>query len=103
ILLLLNSDFKSKPWFVFIGGFVILAGHYMDVFIMVMPSTVGAQWYIGIPEISALCFFIGLLIYTTLNAFSKVSPIPKGNPFLEESKHFHYYNIEHSGEESGDH
>jgi hypothetical protein len=103
ILLLLNSDFKSKPWFVFIGGFVILAGHYMDVFIMVMPSTVGAQWYIGIPEISALCFFIGLFIYTTLNAFSKVSPIPKGNPFLEESKHFHYYNIEHSGEESGDH
>jgi len=82
ILLLLNSDFKSKPWFVFIGGFVILAGHYVDVFVMVMPSTVGAQWSFGIPEISALCFFIGLLIYTTLNAFSKANPIPKGNPFF---------------------
>jgi len=103
ILLLLNSDFKSKPWFVFIGGFVILAGHYVDVFVMVMPSTVGAQWSFGILEISALCFFIGLLIYTTLNAFSKANPIPKGNPFLEESEHFHYYNIEHSGEESADH
>lgn len=103
ILLLLNSDFKSKPWFVFIGGFVILAGHYIDIFIMIMPSTVGTQWFFGIPEISALCFFIGLLIYTTLNAFSKVSPTPKGNPFLKESEHFHYYNIEHSGESSADH
>ncbi|MFL3660313.1 MAG: quinol:cytochrome C oxidoreductase [Polaribacter sp.] len=103
ILLLLNSDYKSKPWFVVIGGVVILAGHYIDVFIMVMPSTVGAQWFFGIPEISALCFFIGLLIYTTLNAFSKANPIPKGNPFLEESEHFHYYNIEHTGEGSADH
>jgi hypothetical protein len=103
ILLLLNSDFKSKPWFVFIGGFVILAGHYVDVFVMVMPSTVGAQWSFGIPEISSLCFFIGLLIYTTLRAFSKANPIAKGNPFLQESEHFHYYNIEHSGEESADH
>ena len=104
ILLLLNSDFKSKPWFVFIGGFVILVGHYVDVFIMVMPSTVGSQWYFGIPEMSAICFFVGLLIFTTLRAFSKVSPIPAGNPFLKESEHFHYYNIEHSDEEgSTDH
>jgi hypothetical protein len=44
-----------------------------------------------------------LLIYTTLRAFSKANPIPKGNPFLEESENFHYYNIEHSGEESADH
>jgi hypothetical protein len=104
ILLLLNSDFKSKPWFIFIGGFVILVGHYVDVFIMVMPSTVGSQWYFGIPEMSAICFFVGLLIFTTLRSFSKVSPIPAGNPFLKESEHFHYYNIEHSEEEgSTDH
>lgn len=103
ILLLINSDFKSRPWFVFIGGIVILAGHYIDVFVMVMPGTVGSQWFFGIPEISALLFFIGLLIYTTLNSFSKADPIPKANPFLKESEHFHYYNIEHTGEGSGDH
>jgi hypothetical protein len=100
ILLLLNSDYKSKPWFVFIGGVVILVGHYIDVFIMIMPSTVGSEWFFGIPEISALCFFVGLFIYTTLSSFAKASPIPKGNPFLKESEHFHYYNIEHSEEGS---
>ena len=103
ILLLLNSDFKSIPWFVVIGGIVILAGHYVDVFVMVMPATVGAQWSFGIAELSALLFFLGIFIYATFSAFAKANPIPKGNPFLEESEHFHYYNIEHRGEGSSDH
>ena len=103
ILLLLNSDFKSKPWFVIIGGIVILAGHYIDVFIMVMPATVGGQWGFGIPEASALLLFVGIFIYATFSAFAKAKPIPEGNPFLEESEHFHYYNIEHSGESSDHH
>ncbi|PWG06093.1 quinol:cytochrome C oxidoreductase [Polaribacter aquimarinus] len=103
ILLLLNSDFKSIPWFVIIGGLVILAGHYVDVFVMVMPATVGAQWSFGIPELSSLLFFLGIFIYATFSSFAKASPIPKGNPFLEESEHFHYYNIEHRGESSDHH
>ena len=103
ILLLLNSDFKSIPWFVVIGGIVILTGHYVDVFVMIMPGTVGAQWSFGIPELGAFLFFLGIFIYTVFSAFAKANPIPKGNPFLEESEHFHYYNIEHRGEESEAH
>ena len=103
ILLLLNSDFKSIPWFVVIGGIVILFGHYVDVFVMIMPATVGAQWSFGIAELGSLLFFLGIFIYATFSAFAKANPIPKGNPFLEESEHFHYYNIEHRGEGSGDH
>ncbi len=103
ILLLLNSDFKSIPWFIVIGGIVILGGHYIDVFVMIMPATVGSQWSIGIPEISSLLFFIGIFIYAVFSAFAKANPVPQGNPFLKESEHFHYYNIEHRGEGSGDH
>jgi len=100
ILLLINSDYKSKPWFVVIGGVVILAGHYIDVFVMIMPATVGDQWFFGIPEFSALLFFIGLFIFVTFRAFSKAAPLAKGNPFLKESEDFHYYIIEHEGEEN---
>jgi len=100
ILLLINSDFKSRPWFVVIGGLVILAGHYIDVFVMIMPATVGDQWFFGIPEISALAFFIGLFIFVTFRAFANAAPLAKGNPFLQESEHYHYYNIEHEGEEN---
>lgn len=103
VLLLINSDFKSRPWFVFIGGIVILAGHYLDVFIMVMPGTVGSAWGFGIPELGALLFFIGIFIYTVFSAFGKADSVAKGNPLLGESKHFHYYNIEHTDESAEDH
>ncbi|WP_233885400.1 quinol:cytochrome C oxidoreductase [Tenacibaculum piscium] len=103
ILLLINSDFKSIPWFVTIGGVVILAGHYLDVFIMIMPGTVGAQYGFGIGEISGILFFLGLFIFATFNAFSKANPLAKGNPFLHESETHHYYNIEHRGEDSNEH
>jgi hypothetical protein len=103
ILLLINSDYKSIPWFVVIGGLVILGGHYIDFFVMIMPGTVGAQWSFGLPELGGLLFFLGIFIYTVFSSFAKADPIPKGNPFLEESEHFHYYNIEHRGEGSGDH
>ncbi|WP_428741418.1 quinol:cytochrome C oxidoreductase [Tenacibaculum sp.] len=103
ILLLVNSDFKSIPWLVIIGGVVILIGHYVDLFIMVMPGTVGAQWGFGIGEASGLLFFIGLFIYATFTAFAKASSVAKGNPFLHESETYHYYNIEHRGEDSNHH
>jgi len=90
ILLLMNSDFKRVPWFIVIGGLVILAGHYIDIFVMIMPSTVGDQWFFGIPEISALLFFLGLFIYATFSSFAKAAPLAKGNPFLHESEHFQY-------------
>ena len=72
------------------GGVVILLGHYVDIFNMVMPATVGQSWFIGLPEISAMLLFLGLFIYVVFNALTKAPLLPKGNPLIEESKHFHY-------------
>lgn len=90
ILLLVNTDFKRIYWIVVMGGVVILVGHYLDFFNMVMPATVGDRWFIGLPEISSLLFFGGLFIYVVFNALTKAPLLPKRNPFIEESKHFHY-------------
>lgn len=90
VLLLMNSDYKRMNWFVIMSGIVILAGHYMDIFNAIMPSTVGDQWYIGIPEIGAILFFAGLFIFWIFRALSTAPLQPKRNPFIEESKHFHY-------------
>ncbi|HET8854609.1 MAG TPA: quinol:cytochrome C oxidoreductase, partial [Salinimicrobium sp.] len=60
ILLLMNSDYKRIPWFVVLTGLVVLTGHYIDVFLLIMPPTVGPNWFFGIPEIAALLFFLGL-------------------------------------------
>jgi hypothetical protein len=90
-LILMNTDFKRKGWFVMIAGLCVLVGHYMDVFQWVMPSTVGELWSFGIPEISSILFFLGLFIFVVFNAIAKTpSLLAKRNPFIEESKHFHY-------------
>jgi Ni/Fe-hydrogenase subunit HybB-like protein len=60
LLLLMNSDYKRIPWFVVMAGIVILCGHYLDVFNMIMPATVVDRWYIGIPEIGSILLFGGL-------------------------------------------
>ncbi|WP_299532305.1 quinol:cytochrome C oxidoreductase [Ulvibacterium sp.] len=89
-LILMNSDYKRINWFVVMAGIIILAGHYIDVFNMIMPATVGDQWYIGIPEIGAILFFAGLFIFWVFRALGTVPLQPKRNPFIEESRHFHY-------------
>jgi Ni/Fe-hydrogenase subunit HybB-like protein len=90
ILLLINTDFKRISWIIVMAGIVILFGHYVDFFNMIMPATVGDRWFIGIPEISAILFFLGLFIFVVFSALTKVPLVPKRNPFIEESKHFHY-------------
>jgi hypothetical protein len=90
LLILINTDFKRITWVLVMAGTVILAGHYIDFFNMIMPGTVGDRWFIGISEIASVLFFFGLFIYVVFTALTKVPLLPKRNPFIEESKHFHY-------------
>jgi hypothetical protein len=90
ILVLINTDFKRVSWIIVMAGIVILFGHYVDFYNMIMPATVGEQWFMGIPEIASIMFFFGLFIFVVFNALTKVPLVPKRNPFIEESKHFHY-------------
>ena len=90
VLILINTDFKRISWILVMAGTVILLGHYVDFFNMIMPGTVGDQWFIGVSEIASVLFFLGLFIYVVFTALTKVPLLPKRNPFIEESKHFHY-------------
>ena len=90
LLILMNSDYKRIPWFVIMAGIVILCGHYIDIFNMIMPATVGDQWAIGIPEIGSILLFAGLFIFVVFTALTKAPLEPKRNPFIKESEHFHY-------------
>lgn len=90
ILILINTDFKRITWVLVMAGTVILLGHYVDFFNMIMPATVGDQWFIGAAEIGALLFFLGLFIFVVFTTLTKAPLLPKRNPYIEESKHFHY-------------
>ena len=90
ILVLMSADYKKVNWFVIASGIIILLGHYVDVYNMVMPATVGDRWSFGIPEVSSVLFFLGLFIFVVFNALTKAPLTPKRNPFIHESENFHY-------------
>lgn len=90
VLILVNTDFKRLNWVIVMAGIVILLGHYVDFFNMIMPGTVGDRWFIGVSEIASILFFLGLFIFVVFTALSKSPLLAKRNPFIEESKHFHY-------------
>jgi hypothetical protein len=90
VLILINSDFKRKNWFVITAGIFIIIGHYLDIYVMVMPGTVGKSWFIGLPEIGAFLFFAGLFILSVFYSLTKAPLSVKEDPYIGESKHFHY-------------
>lgn len=90
ILILMDSDFKRVPWFVVAAGLIILTGHYIDIFQLISPATVGDSWSIGIPELASLAFFLGLFIFVIFSAIAKHPLQAKGNPFMKESEIYHY-------------
>ena len=90
LLILMNSDYKRKNYFVVMAGIVIILGHYIDVFNMIMPSAVGDQWFIGPAEIGGFLFFLGLFIYIVFKEMTKAPLLAKGDPYMGESERFHY-------------
>ena len=89
-LILINSDFKRLNWIIVTAGIIILIGHYMDVFNMIMPSAVGDQWSFGVPELGSVMFFAGLFIYIVFDSLTKAPLEATGDPLNKESEKFVY-------------
>lgn len=90
LLILMNSDYKRVNYIIVMTGIVVILGHYIDVFNMIMPSAVGDQWFIGIAEIGGFLFFLGLFIFVVFKEISKAPLHAAGDPYMGESERFHY-------------
>lgn len=88
MIMLMSRNAKRTNSILLLVGSIIFLGHWMDVYLMVLPGATH-HWHLGFFEIGTFLGFLGLFIYLTLNAFTKASFLPKNHPFLEESKHMH--------------
>ena len=93
-LILVSSNFKRVNSIIVTAGIIILTGHYIDVYNMIMPSAVGDMWSFGAAEVGGFLFFLGIFIYVVFKEISKAPILVKGDPFIEESKTFQYYNLD---------
>jgi len=94
LLALMSRDSKRYVGTLQTMCIILIIGHWLDYWQMVMPGTVGPMehWYneIGWIEPGVFIGFAGLFTFLLLSALSKFkSLIPKKHPFLEESLHHH--------------
>ncbi len=86
-LVLMSRDAKRKVQILIIAACIIIFGHFMDFYLMVMPGTIGTDAGFGLVEIAVPIFYIGLFIYVVSVNLSKANLVPKHHPFLQESMH----------------
>ncbi|HUS95221.1 MAG TPA: hypothetical protein VMX97_00615 [Hyphomicrobiaceae bacterium] len=68
---------------------VVLIGRWVDLYLMVFPSTIGATPVFGIWEIASVSCLVGLFGGLFYRSFFAAAPIPRGDPLLNESLHYH--------------
>jgi hypothetical protein len=88
-LLLMTRDAKRQHIMLKIATVVILSGHYIDFYMMVMPGTVGNSAGFGPMEVGTLLLFLGLFLTMVTRMLASASLIQHKHPFLEESLHHH--------------
>jgi hypothetical protein len=85
LLILMARDSKRQMNRLMYVCIILLAGHWLDYYMMIMPGTVESHRGFGIIEIGIAVGFVGLFTFLTLNQLSKKSLVAKNHPFLEES------------------
>jgi hypothetical protein len=85
-LILMMRNAKRNPKVLILAGSIILIGHWISCYLMVMPGILqGATTSIGLLEIGTTMAFAGIFIYTVLNAFSKANLYAVNHPYILES------------------
>lgn len=87
ILALMDRDAKRRMNILMAVCIVLLMGHWLDYYIMIMPGTVETHRGFGWIEIGTALGFVGLFSFLVLNKLGKHPLAPAKHPFLEESLH----------------
>ncbi|HIY75391.1 MAG TPA: quinol:cytochrome C oxidoreductase [Candidatus Sphingobacterium stercorigallinarum] len=90
LLLLVDRDAKRKSGMMLFVAILLLAGHWLDFYIMIMPGTVDAHRGFGFNEVGIAAGFVGLFTFLVLSKMSKHALAPKNHPFLQESIHHQF-------------
>jgi hypothetical protein len=87
MVLLMSRDAKRHAGILSFVGVVVLFGHWMDVYIMIMAGSMGPNASIGFMEIGMMLLVLGLFIKVILTNLTKAPLTVKNHPFLDESIH----------------
>lgn len=85
ILILMARPSKRNYFTVTFMAMVIIFGHWLDYYQMIMPGPLGTEWHINWYEIGIFMGFAGILIFTVSRTLAKSSLVPHNNLLLKET------------------
>ncbi len=85
-LILITRNNKRNPNTVILAAAVILIGKWNDLYLMIMPGTIGDNGSIfGLMEIGSICLFFGLFLFVVFRSLTKANLTPVNHPYIKES------------------
>jgi len=87
MLILMSRDAKRHAGILTFVGLIILAGHWVDIYIMVVAGSMGATATFGFLELGMVILVLGAFIAVILRNLTKAPLTPINHPFLDESIH----------------
>jgi hypothetical protein len=88
-LVLMTRDAKRQVRILWVAGIIIIGGHWLDIYMMVMPGTVGPNAKMGFVEFGTMIGYLGAFLLVTLTELSKAALLPKNHPMVTETLHHH--------------
>ena len=89
LLIFMKKGTKRNWTLVTFTAVLIIFGHWIDLFQMVMPGTVGEHWALMPFEFGIAALFIGIIMWGAGRYLSSHSLLVKNHPFLKESMIHH--------------
>ena len=78
---LMTRNSKRQSLYLGVVALVVLMGHYLDLFLAIMPGSMGNNASIGILEIGLPFFYIACFMAIFFVMFGKAKPVPQNHPY----------------------
>lgn len=85
-LIMFNAK-KQIGWVATVAA-VILVGHWIDYWLMIMPGAAGEKAGIGLLEICMTAAYAGLFIFIVFRSLATAPLVVKNDPYIEESLNY---------------
>ena len=91
-LALMTRGSKRQPLYLAVIAIVLIIGHWIDLYLAIMPGAVGYESAgIGLLEIGLPFLYIAVFLWIFFISFGKAKAVPANHPYFKES--FDYENI----------
>ncbi|MFM7023489.1 MAG: quinol:cytochrome C oxidoreductase [Flavobacteriales bacterium] len=90
MLFLMDADAKKKKGLLLVVGIIIFISHWVDLQLLIIPSSMKEAGKIGFVEFGMFLTFLGLFLFVVLKALAGRPLLVKNHPYLEESKNLYH-------------